>query len=187
MAGPGSPPSLRLGDLPLWTLVPRSRLRLGVVPGDEWGPAWSPGRRARLRRLGAAAAFGRFRGGFGGVDFAAAISPEIYLFVPERQFLAPRLDSYYVPRARQVTSTGGPGTSPLTRWSTSGSSPGLPVDRVQRVIGRPVAALPDRRPGESQRHQGGRIQSNGSPFFRPQVQKTTSRRPRNDRPRGARW
>jgi len=143
------------------------------VPGNEWGPAWvswqEGGDYVGWAPLPPSV---EFRGGFGGVDFAAAITPDSYLFVPERQFLAPRLDSYYVPRARQVDIYRQ--TRNITNYQVVDNriiNQGLPVDRVQRVIGRPVPRYQIADQGESQWHHGGQIQANRVAFFRPQVQK----------------
>jgi hypothetical protein len=144
------------------------------VPGNEWAPAWvswqEGGDYVGWAPLPPSV---EFRGGFGGVDFAAAITPESYLFVPEREFLAPSLDSYYVPRGRQVDIYRQ--TRNITNYQVVDNriiNQGLPVDRVQRVIGRPVPRYQIADQGENQRHQGGRIQANRVAFFRPQVQKT---------------
>ncbi len=141
------------------------------VPGNDWGPAWvswqEGGDYIGWAPLPPAA---EFRGGFGGVDFAAVVPAESYLFVPERQFLAPRLDSYYVDRGRQVDIYRQ--TRNITNYQVVNNriiNQGLPVQRVQQVTGHPVPHYQIADQGQGQRHQGGQVQANRVAFYRPQV------------------
>jgi hypothetical protein len=144
------------------------------VPGNEWAPAWvswqEGGNYVGWAPLPPSAQWSGQ--GFGGVDFSTAIAPEAYLFVPERQFLAPRLDSYYVQRGgeRNIFQQ----TRNVTNYRVVNNriiNQGLPVERVQQVIGRPVPRYQIGDLGADQRHRGGQVQANRVSLFRPQVEK----------------
>jgi hypothetical protein len=144
------------------------------VPGNEWAPAWvswqEGGDYVGWAPLPPSAQWSGE--GFGGIDFSIAIAPEAYLFVPERQFRAPRLDSYYVRRGGERNIFRQ--TRNVTNYRTVDRrifNQGLPVERVQQVIGRPVPRYQVGDLGADQRHHGARIQSNRVDLFRPQVER----------------
>jgi len=114
---------------------------------------------------------GNFGVDYGGVSFAASLTPEAYVFVPERQFLAPRLASYVVPDV-QVAGIWR-GTRNFTNYQRINDrfiNRGVPVDNIQRVIGRSVPRYQVADLGWNQRHQE-RVAANRVAMFRPQVQR----------------
>ncbi len=143
------------------------------VPDNEWAPSWvsfqqgadyvgwaplPPGVNVSLS-VGS---------GYGG--YAYGIAPEDYLFVPERNFLAPRISGYYVSQDRI-----GPlyrQTRNFTNYRFNGGrvfNQGIPVERFQRygkVRRYQVADV-----GASYRTRGARFQGDRVEFFRPRVQK----------------
>ncbi|MEA2691057.1 MAG: hypothetical protein QOJ16_444 [Acidobacteriota bacterium] len=144
------------------------------VPGNEWAPAWvswqEGGDYVGWAPLPPSARWSG--GGFGGVDFSTAIAPEAYLFVPERQFLAPRLDGYYVQRGGERNIFRQ--TRNVTNYRVVNNriiNQGLAVERVQQVIGRPVPRYQIGDLGADQRHHGGQVQANRVSLFRPRVEK----------------
>ena len=106
------------------------------VPGDEWAPSWVSfqeggdyvGWAPLPPGVNVSVSFGS---GYGG--YAYGIAPEDYLFVPERNFLAPRISAYYVSQDRI-----GPlyrRTRNFTNYRFNGGrvfNQGVPVERFQR-------------------------------------------------------
>jgi hypothetical protein len=155
------------------------------VPGDTWGPSWvsfqdggdyigwaplPPGVDVSV--------------GFSGGGYAYGIAPAAYLFVPERDFLAPRLGGYYVGRDRIGQFWGQ--TRNFTSYRVQGGrwyNQGVPVDRFQRFGRVPRYQVAD--VAANFRQRGGRIEGNRLALFRPQVQRTARLVPPNQRP-GAR-
>jgi hypothetical protein len=138
------------------------------VPGNEWAPSWvsfqEGGNYIGWAPLPPSVTIAS---GFNGL-VSVSLVPAVYLFVPERDFLAPSLGSYYVPRDRVETIYRG--TRNFSNYSYSGGrvfNQGVPVDRIQQVVGRPVTRyqLADLRARGSARVQGNQVQ-----VFRPQVQ-----------------
>jgi hypothetical protein len=138
------------------------------VPGNEWAPSWvswqEGGNYIGWAPLPPSVTIAS---GFNGL-VSVSLVPAVYLFVPERDFLAPSLGSYYVPRDRVETIYRG--TRNFSNYSYSGGrivNQGVPVDRIQQVVGRPVTRyqLADMRTRGSARVQGNQVQ-----VFRPQVQ-----------------
>jgi hypothetical protein len=146
------------------------------VPGNEWAPSWvswqegadyigwaplPPGVNVSVGVVS----------GFGG--YAYGIAPASYVFVPERNFLAPRLGSFILAPGRV-----GPifaRTRNFTSYRFTGGrvfNQGVPVDRIQRFTGRvpryQVADLGYARGNDWRRP---RMEGNRLAFFRPQVQK----------------
>src|SRR6185369_6375397 len=138
------------------------------VPGNEWAPSyvswqegddyigWAP--------LPPSVSI---RTGFLNVSLA----PAAYLFVPEGRFLDTRVYDYAVPRRdceriyRQTRN--------FTNYRYEGNrvfAAGVPVDRVQRVIGRNVPRYQVADQGWNQRHQN-RFSGNRVAMFRPQVER----------------
>jgi DNA segregation ATPase FtsK/SpoIIIE-like protein len=152
------------------------------VPGDTWGPSWvsfqegddyvgwaplPPGVDVSV--------------GFSGGGYAYGISPAAYLFVPERNFLAPRLGGYYVGRDRIGQFWGR--TRNFTNYRHQGGrwyNQGVPVDRFQRFGRVPRYQVAD--VAANFRQRGGRIEGNRLAMFRPQVQRTARIAPPNQRP-----
>jgi hypothetical protein len=147
------------------------------VPGDQWGPAWVSwqegadyvGWAPLPPGVNVSVSVG---GGYGG--YAYGIAPEDYVFVPERDFLAPRIATYVVPQARIGGFWGQ--TRNFTNYRFDGGrvfNQGVPVDRFQR-FGRAVPRyqVADLGGADFKRYRGGaRIQGNRVELFRPQVQK----------------
>jgi hypothetical protein len=147
------------------------------VPGDEWGPSWVSwqegadyvGWAPLPPGVNVSVSVG---GGYGG--YAYGIAPEDYVFVPERDFLAPRLATYIVPETRVRAFWGQ--TRNFTNYRFNGGrvfNQGVPVDRIQRFAGRvPRYQVADLGGNDFKRYRGGaRIQGNRVELFRPQVQK----------------
>jgi hypothetical protein len=146
------------------------------VPGDEWAPSWvswqegadyigwaplPPGVNVSVGVVS----------GFGG--FAYGIAPASYVFVPERDFLAPRLGSYILAPGRV-----GPifaRTRNFTSYRFNGGrvfNQGVPVDRIQRFTGRvPRYQVADLGYSRGNDWRRARMEGNRLAFFRPQVQK----------------
>ncbi len=162
-----------------------SELGWSWVPGDTWGPSWvsfqdggdyvgwaplPPGVDVSV--------------GFSGGGYAYGIAPAAYLFVPERDFLAPRLGGYYVGGDRINQFWGQ--TRNYTNYRYQGGrwyNQGVPVDRFQRFGRVPRYQVAD--VAANFRQRGGRIEGNRLAMFRPQVQRTARLVPPNQRP-GAR-
>jgi len=147
------------------------------VPGDEWGPAWVSWQAGAdyvgwaPLPPGVSVSVG-LGGGYGG--YAYGIAPEDYLFVPERDFLSPRIATYVVPQARIGNFWGQ--TRNYTNYRFNGGrvfNQGVPVDQIQRFAGRvPRYQVADLGGTDFKRYRGGaHIQGNRLAMFRPQVQK----------------
>jgi hypothetical protein len=145
------------------------------VPDNEWAPSWVSfqqgadyvGWAPLPPGVNVSVSVGNSYGG----GYAYGIEPEDYLFVPERNFLAPRVSAYYVSQDRI-----GPlyrQTRNFTNYRFSGGRAfnyGVPVERFQRygkVRRYQVADV-----GADYRRRGARFQGDRVEFFRPRVQKT---------------
>jgi hypothetical protein len=167
------------------------------VPGDEWGPAWvswqeggdyvgwaplPPGVDISASYdSGYGGGYG-YNGGYGSYDYG--IGPDAYVFVPERNFLSLSIASYVVPTV-QVRGFWGR-TRNYTSYRREGGriyNQGIPVDRVQRVIGRSVPRyqIADLQT-QDYRQPRARISGNQVQIFRPQVQRTAQVAPPVSRP-----
>ena len=131
--------ALRLGDLPLRPVVPGRRV------GWTWVPRRASGRpslvilagRGGLRRLGSPAPLGQPQRRLLRHPLRLALWQDAYIFVPERYFLAPRLTTYIVSRDRVGTFFRN--TRNYSNYRYSGDriySQGVPIDRIQRAVGR---------------------------------------------------
>jgi hypothetical protein len=147
------------------------------VPGDEWGSSWvswqAGGDYVGWAPLPPGVSVSVSTGGYGG--YAYGIAPEDYVFVPDRYFLAPSIATYVVPQTRVRGFWGQ--TRNFTNYRFSGGrgfNQGIPVDQVQRFVGRrvPRYQVADLGGADFKRFRGGaRIQGNRLAIFRPQVQK----------------
>jgi uncharacterized protein DUF6600 len=157
------------------------------IPGDTWGPAWVSWQEGDdyigWAPLPPSAEFsGNFGVDYGGVSFAASLTPEDYVFVPERQFLAPRVYSYAVPVAQvPVVWRETRNITNYRTWSGGFINQGVPVDRLQRVVGRSVPRYQVANLAPAQRHQE-RVAGNRVALFRPQVQRAARVDPPPARP-----
>lgn len=140
------------------------------IPGNQWAPAWVSWQEGNdyvgWAPLPPAVDFRT------GVDLSVSLGPDAYVFVPERQFLAPRLNAYFVPRDECTRIF--PSTRNITRYNDVNNrvfNQGVPVDRVQRAVGRAVPRYQIADLNADQRHQGGRVAQNRVALFRPQVDK----------------
>lgn len=145
------------------------------VPGDEWGPSWVSwqggadyvGWAPLPPGVNVSVSLG---GGYGG--YAYGIAPESYVFVPERDFLSPRLSAYVVPQARIRGFWGR--TRNYTNYRFAGGrvfNGGMPVTRFERFGRVPRYQVADLG-ADFKRYRGGaHIQGNRLALFRPQVQK----------------
>jgi hypothetical protein len=141
------------------------------VPGNEWAPAWVDWQEGE-NYVGWAPLPPSYdiNVGYGG---GYRLAPEAYVFVPERNFLSVSIGAYIVPRL-QVTSFFGR-TRNYTSYRHEGDriyNVGVPIERIQRVVGRQVPRyqIADLQGGYQGR--GARIQGNRVEIFRPQVQRT---------------
>jgi hypothetical protein len=129
------------------------------VPGDTWGPSWVSwqvgGDYVGWAPLPPGVSVGV---GFTGGGYAFGIAPAAYLFVPERNFLSPRLGGYYVPRDRVGAIYA----------QTRNFGRGVPVANLQRYGRVPQYRVADLAAGS--RRNGARIEGNRLALFRPQVQ-----------------
>jgi DNA segregation ATPase FtsK/SpoIIIE-like protein len=148
------------------------------IPGNEWAPAWvawqEGGNYIGWAPLPPTVDFRT------GVDLSVSLAPDVYLFVPERQFLAPQLSGYYIPQAQYGRIF--PATRNITRYNIVNNrvfNQGVPVDRFQQVVGRPVPRYQIADLNADQRHQGARVAQNRISFFRPQVDKAQVAPPPN--------
>jgi hypothetical protein len=148
------------------------------IPGNQWAPAWvawqEGGNYVGWAPLPPSVDFRT------GVDLSVSLTPDAYLFVPERQFLAPQLSGYYVPRAECTRIF--PATRNITHYNVVNDrvfNQGVPVDRFQQVVGRPVPRYQIADLNADQRHQGARVAQNRISFFRPQVDKAQVAPPPN--------
>jgi len=152
------------------------------VPGNDWAPAWVSWQEG-----------GDYIGwaplppsvniavGFSGA-LSVSLGYDAYLFVPERQFLAPRLSGYYV-RQDQVPVIYRQ-TRNITNYRYTDNrvyNTGVPVDRIQRATGHPVQryTLADLNATGGRRAQ---IQGTRLAIFRPRVQPTANVAPPPSRP-----
>jgi hypothetical protein len=139
------------------------------IPGDEYAPAWVSWQESD-DYIGWAPLPPSVSFRVGRLD--VRLAPETYVFVPTRQFLAPRISQYAVPRAerdrifvrtRNVTDYQIVNRRVVNR--------GISVDRIQRVVGRAVPRYQVTDMGADQRHREGRITQNRVTVFRPEVRK----------------
>ena len=154
------------------------------VPGNDWAPAWVSWQEG-----------GDYIGwaplppsvnvavGFSG-PLSVSLGYDSYLFVPERQFLAPRLSGYYVSQ-NQVPVIYRQ-TRNITNYRYTDNrvyNTGVAVDRIQRATGHPVQRyqLADLNAtgGGNRRAQ---IQGTRLNVFRPRVQQTANVAPPPSRP-----
>jgi hypothetical protein len=142
------------------------------VPGNQWAPAWVDWQ-AGNDYIGWAPLPPSI--GFSpGVILNVALAPEDFIFVPQQRFLDTRLVNYAVPswQCGQIYR----GTRNFTRYQNFNNqifNAGVPVDQIQRAIGRPVPRYQVADLGWNQRHQGGQLAQNRLGFFRPQVANTS--------------
>ena len=137
------------------------------VPGDQWGPAWVSWQEG-TDYIGWAPLPPSVTVSYGGV-LSVSLAPAAYVFVPERYFLAPRITTYVVPQDRVVSVYRE--TRNITVYRQVNNyvyNTGVPVDRIQRVVGRPVQRY---QIADARSAQGTRVQGNQVTIFRPQVQK----------------
>ena len=178
--------ALRLGDLSLRPLeYDDPEIGWSWVPGNEWAPSWVSFQEGS-DYIGWAPLppSVNINVGFNGlVD--VSIAPEDYVFVQERYFLAPRLNTYFVPRERVVNIYHE--TRNLSNYRYSGDrvyNNGVSVDRIQQVVGRPVPRyrIADSRTRGAARPRGSRnCRSSGR---RSRGPPTSSPLPRVRRPEG---
>jgi hypothetical protein len=152
------------------------------VPGNDWAPAWVSWQEG-----------GDYIGwaplppsvniavGFSGA-LSVSLAPDAYLFVPERQFLAPRLSGYYLSRDQVPVIYRQ--TRNITNYRYTDNrvyNTGVAVDRIQRVVGRPVPRyqIADLNATSGRRVQ---IQGNRLAIFRPRVQRSANVPPPPARP-----
>jgi hypothetical protein len=156
------------------------------VPGQDWAPAWVSwqegsnyiGWAALPPGVNYSASYG---GGYG--NYAYGIAPTTYVFVEERNFLAPRVVDYVVPQTRAVTVFRD--TRNITTYRSVNNrifNQGVQVDRIQQVVGRPVQRYQLADLGASSGGHRAQVQGNRVAFFRPQVQKTANVQPPSARP-----
>jgi hypothetical protein len=179
------------------------------VPGDEWAPAWvdwqagddyvgwaplppsydiNAGYRDGYDRGYGGGYNGGYNNGYGGgysYDTGYRPAPESYIFVPERNFLSVSISAYIVPRQQVVSFFGR--TRNYTSYRHDGGriyNQGLPVDQIQRVVGRTVTRYQIADLGaDGYRQRGGaRIEGNRVQIFRPQVQRSVRVDPPVSRP-----
>ena len=159
-----------------------SELGWSWVPGDTWGPSWVSFQEGNDYVGWAPLPPGVNVGvGFSGGGYAYGIAPAAYLFVPERDFLAPRLGGYYLGRDRVDLVYGQ--TRNCTNYRFQGGrvfNQGVPIDRIQRFGRVPRYQLAD--VAANFRQRGGRIEGNRLAMFRPQIQRTARLVPPNQRP-----
>jgi hypothetical protein len=149
------------------------------VPGNEWAPSWVSwqegadyiGWAPLPPGVNVSVSLGGGYGGYG--NYAYGIAPDHYCFVPERDFLSPRLATYIVPSVRVGGFFGR--TRNFTNYRFAGGrvyNNGFPVDRVQRFAGRvPRYQVADLNYGAGRNWRQSRVEGNRVAFFRPQVQK----------------
>jgi hypothetical protein len=152
------------------------------VPGNDWAPAWVSWQEG-----------GDYIGwaplppsvnisvGFSGA-LSVSLGYDAYLFVPERQFLAPRLTGYYLSRDRVPVIYRQ--TRNITNYRYTDNrvyNTGVAVDRIQRATGHPVQRyqLADLNATGGRRAQ---IQGTRLAIFRPKVQRTANVAPPPSRP-----
>lgn len=150
------------------------------IPGNEWAPAWVSWQESDdyigWAPLPPSVDFRP------GITLSIRLAPEAYVFVQSRQFLAPRIVDYIVPRAQYGTIF--PRTRNVTRYNRVNNrifNQGVAVERIQRVTGRPVTRYRIANQGANDRHRGTRIVQNQVTVFRPQVENVRVAPP-TDRP-----
>jgi len=139
------------------------------VPGNDYAPAWvswqEGGDYIGWAPLPPSV---EFRAG----PLSVSLSPDAYLFVPSRRFLDPRPFQYAVPR--QDCERVYRQTRSFTEYQVVNQrivNRGVPVEQVQRFVGRPVPRYQVTEMSANQRHQGARVSGNRLTVFRPEVQK----------------
>jgi hypothetical protein len=165
------------------------------VPGDQWGPAWVSWQEADsyvgwaplppgvdISYDSGYGYNGGYNGGYASYDYG--IGPEAYVFVPERNFLSLSIASYVVPEV-QVRGFWGHAHN-YTSYRREGDriyNQGIPVDRIQQVVGRSVTRyqIADLQTTDY-RQPRARISGNQVQIFRPQVQRTAQVAPPVSRP-----
>jgi hypothetical protein len=148
------------------------------VPGDEWSPAWVSWQEGS-DYIGWAPLPPSVTVSFGGV-LSVSLAPDYYVFVPERYFLATRINTYIVPRERVGSIYRE--TRNITAYRRVNNyvyNTGVPVDRIQRVVGRPV---PRYQLADATSARAARVQGNRVAIFRPQVQRAANIQPPPARP-----
>jgi hypothetical protein len=152
------------------------------VPGDQWAPAWVDWQEGD-DYVGWAPLPPSYdiNGGYGS---GYRLAPESYVFVQERNFLAPQIVTYVLPPQQAVTIFGR--TRNYTNYRVSNNlviNQGIPVDRIQRVVGRSVPRYQVADLGATEaRQRTARISGNRVEIFRPQVQRNVQVTPPASRP-----
>jgi len=149
------------------------------VPGYDWGPSWVSWQEGG-DYIGWAALPPAvdIRAG----NFNVGIAPADFVFVPERQFLAPRIAGFAAPIGQ--VNTIFPRTRTFNNYSFANQrvfNGGVPVDRIQRAIGRTVPRFQVADAAWTQRRQE-RIAGNRVAMFRPQVTRASRVDPPPARP-----
>ncbi len=153
------------------------------VPGEQWAPSWvswqEGGDYVGWAPLPPSVTLSS---GFNGA-LSVSLSQEAYIFVPERNFLDLRLSTYIVPRERVGTFFRN--TRNYSNYRYSGNqvyNQGVPIDRIQRAVGRQVTRYQLADLAADQRRSGARVQGNRVEIFRPQVQRAAKVTPPSARP-----
>jgi hypothetical protein len=153
------------------------------VPGEQWAPSWvswqEGGDYVGWAPLPPSVSVSS---GFSGI-LSVSLSQDAYIFVPERNFLETRLTSYIVPRERVGTFFRN--TRNYSSYRYSGDriyNQGVPIDRIQRAVGRPVTRYQLADLAADQRRSGTRVQGNRVEIFRPRVQRAAKVTPPSARP-----
>jgi hypothetical protein len=153
------------------------------VPGEQWAPSWvswqEGGDYVGWAPLPPSVSVSA---GFNGI-LSVSLSQDAYIFVPERNFLETRLSTYIVPRERVGTFFRN--TRNYSNYRYSGNriySQGVPIDRIQRAVGRQVTRYQLADLSADQRRSGARVQGNRVEIFRPQVQRAARVTPPSSRP-----
>jgi hypothetical protein len=153
------------------------------VPGEQWAPSWvswqEGGDYVGWAPLPPSVSVSA---GFNGI-LSVSLAQDAYIFVPERNFLETRLSTYIVPRERVGTFFRN--TRNYSNYRYSGNriySQGVPVDRIQRAVGRQVTRYQLADLAADQRRSGARVQGNRVEIFRPQVQRAARVTPPSSRP-----
>ncbi|MEO8275410.1 MAG: cell envelope integrity protein TolA [Thermoanaerobaculia bacterium] len=149
------------------------------VPGTVWGPAWvawqQGGGYVGWAPLPPEIGFDIGVGlRLGGLNLSFSIRPTRYTFVEERQFLAPRVSTYLVPTARNVTIIHN--TTNITNYTYVDNhvvNRGIPVDRIERATGQRVRRL---RVSETQAPSATKslVQNDQIRIYRPSTEKLRS-------------
>lgn len=140
------------------------------VPGTVWGPAWVAwqsgagfiGWAPLPPNVGFELGIGLR---LGGIDLSVAIDPFAYCFVEERAFLDPRLATYVLPRARNVTIIRS--TTNITNYTVVNNqvvNQGVPVTRIEQATGRRVERL---RVAAATAKGVSRVEGNQVTIYRP--------------------